>query len=333
MVCIICMAKWGIIGLGNMANKFAQSIKQIKNSKLIAVSSSSNLRLNKFGQKFNIDKKYCFKRYEEIINSKEVDSIYISTLNNTHANLIELCSESKKNILCEKPFAINPIEAKNVSEKIERNKSFFFEAIAYRSHPQTKEILKIVNENEIGEIEKIDSSFGFKVKKVSNKSRLFNKDLGGGAILDLGCYPISFLYLFSKENEDFKILKTKGSFASTGVDDFAEIQLLINNKIEGNAKVSFKENLQNNCVIYGKKGIITVPSPWLPSKKSYIEIKKNGSYFKKFIDSKLDIFSVQIQIVSDYFDKTKMLKNDLLIDINKSLKINNILNTWSNSIL
>tara|TARA_Y100000992_G_C21271741_1_gene497304 strand:+ start:737 stop:1720 length:984 start_codon:yes stop_codon:yes gene_type:complete len=327
------MANWGIIGLGNMANKFAQSIQDIKNAKLVAISSTSNLRLNKFGNHFNIEEKYRFKKYDEIINSNDIDSIYISTLNNTHANLIYLCAESKKNILCEKPFAINLNEARTISEKIKNLNSLFYEGIAYRSHPQTKEIIKMINEDEIGEIEKIDSSFGFKVKKVNVKSRLFNKDFGGGAILDLGCYPVSFMYLFSSIDQDLKIINAKGSFANTGVDDFAESELLINNKIIGNAKISFKENLENNCVIYGKKGTISVPSPWLPSKRSFIEVKKGGSYFKKFVESKIDVFGHQIQIVSSYFDKKEITKNDLLIDIDKSLKINNILNTWSKSIL
>ncbi len=191
----------------------------------------------------------------------------------------------------------------------------------------------MINNDEIGEIEKIDSSFGFKVKKVNNKSRLFSKNLGGGAILDLGCYPISFMYLFSNINQDIKILNSNGSFATTGVDDFAEMQLSINDKIEGNAKVSLKENLENNCIIYGKKGIISVPSPWLPSKRSFIEVKKNNSYFKKFIDTKFDIYALQIQNVSNLFDKNITNQNDLLIDIDKSLKINNILNTWSKNIL
>ncbi len=119
------MANWGIIGLGNMANKFAQSIQDVSNAKLVSISSSSNLKLNKFGQNFGIDKKYYYKNYDEIINSNEVDSIYISTLNNTHANLINLCAEAKKNILCEKPFVINYKEAKTVSEKIKKFKSFF----------------------------------------------------------------------------------------------------------------------------------------------------------------------------------------------------------------
>ena len=327
------MINWGIIGLGNMATKFANSIKELDNAKLIGISSQSKQKLKEFGDRFDIKEKYRFNDYSEILNSKEINSIYISTLNNTHANLITSAANKKKNILCEKPFAINLEEAEIINNDIKTSKVFFFEAIAYRAHPQTAEVLKIIKDNEIGEIEKIECSFGFKFKKIKKDSRLFNKDYGGGAILDLGCYPISFMHLFSKTDEDTKILQINGSRALTGVDDYAEISLLINNKIQGKAKVSFKENYNNNCIIYGKKGSITIPSPWSPEKKCYIEIKKDGNYFKKFINSPKDVYTLQIESVSNSLNKDNQTGNDLLIDIDKSLKIMKVLNTWSKKIL
>ena len=93
-------------------------------------------------------------------------------------------------------MGLNSEEASAVYEKLKQSDVLFNEGIAYRSHPQTIELLKLIQENEIGKIKRIESSFGFKVRKINKRSRLFNSELGGGAILDLGCYPISFFQLF-----------------------------------------------------------------------------------------------------------------------------------------
>ena len=203
------MIKWGVIGTGHMANIFAQSISETDNAKLVAVSSRTQKSLTSFGDKFRINENLRFLSNEEICKSEDLDAIYISTLNNTHFDLIKLCAINKKNILCEKPFCLNLNEAKELQKIILTNKVMFFEAIAYLTHPQTTNIFNLINNNEIGEITSIESSFGFRVRKINPESRLFNKKLGGGAILDVGCYPISFISLFLKNNSIIK--GTKGS--------------------------------------------------------------------------------------------------------------------------
>ena len=132
------MVNWGIIGLGNMANKFASSIKEVKNSKLLGIASTSFLRLKNFGDKHSIEKKYRFNSYDEILNCKAINAIYISTLNNTHQEIIIKAANMKKNVLCEKPVTTNYKDTLKIFEKINKSNIFFLEAIAYRSHPQTK---------------------------------------------------------------------------------------------------------------------------------------------------------------------------------------------------
>ena len=201
------MINWGIIGTGHMANIFAESIQETENAKLVAVSSRAKKSVEIFADRFGINKNLRFTSNESICKSKYIDAIYISTLNNTHLNLIKLCAINKKNILCEKPFCLNLIEAKELQKIIIINKVMFFEAIAYLSHPQTSVILDLVNNDEIGEIISIESTFGFKVRKIDPESRLFNKKLGGGAILDVGCYPMSFISLFLDNENKIKFKK------------------------------------------------------------------------------------------------------------------------------
>ena len=107
---------------------------------------------------------------------------------------------------------------------------------------------------------------------------------------------------------------------------------MIGSKIKAIAKVSLKQNYENSCKIYGDKGIMNIPSPWLPVNKSYIEIFKGRSYYKKFITSAKDVYVNQIENVSNSFNHIKSEKNNLLIKIDDSVKIMKVLDKWSNKI-
>ena len=222
------MIKWGIVGLGNMAHKFANSIKETDNSKLVAIASLNKTRLKSFKENFQIAEENIYYTYDDLINSQNIDAVYISTLNNTHLEIIKKCAENKKNILCEKPFTLSYEEAKIAEDYIKKNDINFYEAIAYRTHDQIRIIKEILDQNEIGNIISIDSSFGFKVKKIKPETRLFSKELGGGSILDVGSYPLSFLNFLYNEKNEYEITNVKGSYASTGVDDYAKAKIIIN---------------------------------------------------------------------------------------------------------
>ena len=325
------MIKWGIIGLGNMAQKFANSIKETDNAKLFAISSLNSEKLKIFKNNFQIDKKLVFNNYNDLVKCDEIDAVYIATLNNTHLDLIKLCAENKKNILCEKPMSLNIEEAKIAANHIKKFNVMFYEAVAYTSHAQTKTFIDLMNENNIGKVLSIHATFGFKVKKINPKSRIFNKSLGGGAILDIGCYPFSFLNLICKNNEIIEFKSVKGSFAITGVDDSAEANLIIGNNIRSNIKVSFKENLDNKTIINGESGSLILSNPWLPEIKSFVQVNHKHSSYKKFITSDKSVFGNQIQNVSAKIQDKKMNDN-FLVNIQDSLKIMNNLTIWSNLI-
>ena len=141
------MISWGIIGLGSMANRFAISINEVENAKLLGIASQNVDRLNNFGEKYNIENKFRFNSYDEILNCNEINSIYISTFNNTHADIIIKAAKAKKNILCEKPVTANYLDTVKVFEELNKSNVFFLEAIAYRTYPQTRFVInKILKE-------------------------------------------------------------------------------------------------------------------------------------------------------------------------------------------
>ena len=312
------MINWGVIGFGRMGKQYVDCFK-IKSDlfKLSGVSSKTSSYLKE------ID---FYKTYEELVKQKEIDAIYISTLNNTHKDLVILANTYNKKILCEKPLGMNLLEVKELHSLLKNKKENFLEAIAYRAHPITSAIFEILKDREIGQVKKIESSFGFKIKKIKRDSRLFNKDVGGGAILDLGCYPISFFNLFDQEN-DTKIIKSNFELCKTDVDIDGDISLKINNEIEAIGKVSFKENLENKCRVYCENAIITVPSPWLPANNTFIEIETKSRYFKKLLSSDKNVYQHLLEASSIFFSK-KGQKNDFLVDIDESLRIAKIIDLW-----
>ena len=310
------MINWGILGLGRMGRTFANAIKETSNSKLISVASKSE----------NVFDNFKNDTYENVINNKEIDAIYISSLNNTHADLIKKTIQKKKFVLCEKPISTN-LNDLNSIVTLSKKKNYLYEAIAYYSHPQTLEIINLIKNNEIGEIKRIECNFGFKAKFKSS-SRLFNKSLGGGAIFDLGCYPISFFMLFCKDTKRIVFEKKNLTYAKTGVDDDATATLNYDNKFVGKIHVSLKANLKNICKIYGTKGYLKINEPWLPNKESFIEVMNNNHFYLKTVNSGLSVYANQIEIVSNQFSNLNHDNKFNLFDVEKSLNNMQLIEEW-----
>ena len=319
------MINWGIIGFGRMGKEYLECFKQ-KNSKLHLKAIASKSKKNTSLKNDNIN---FFQLYNDLLISDSIDAIYISTLNNTHKELVINAINNNKKILCEKPLGLNYEEVKELDMKLRNKVNFFNEAIAYRAHPQTIALLELLKSKEMGKIKKIESNFGFKVRKIKKDSRLFNKDLGGGAILDLGCYPISFFSLFNKSQE-MKIIKSNYNICETDVDIDGTISLKLNDEIDAYGKVSLRENLKNICKIYCENGVITVPEPWLPSKKTFIEVETKSRYFKKIIATTKSVYEHQLEASTKFF-LNETLEPNLLIGIKQSLEISKIIDFWRNN--
>ena len=335
------MVNWGILGLGKAANSFAMSIKEVHNAKLVAAASlSKNINLN-FGKKFNIEKEFQFNTYEELINCNKVDAIYIATLNNTHSNLIVKSAKSKKAILCEKPMSLNTFELKKVFTQLNSSKVFFLENIAYRSHPQTNKIIDLILNDEIGDVIKIESNYGFKVNpilKLKPGHRLFNKKFGGGAINDIGCYPVSFVILiasllqYKKKNISYDIINSTAKKNFRGTDDEATLFIGFRNLFKARLEISIKKKLSNKTIIEGTKGKMIITNPWLPQKKETIALIKNKCFTIKKITSKYSIYANVINLVSNSIKKNKHFCEYPNMSWDQSILVSKILNEWKKNL-
>ncbi len=312
---------WGIIGLGNVANSHLKSFKKSGNFQLKGIASKKIKNLEIFKKKLEMEDIFCFDNYEDLIKSSEIDIIYITLPNSLHYSWINKCIDNAKNVLVEKPITENLSQFKSIKKRLceQDTKTLIYEGFMYKHHPQIKKILELINNNEIGEIKKIISSFGVnlltkkyfwffeKKRKINKDGRLFNKSLGGGSILDLGCYPVSFttmlLEKFGFVNfEDYKILDKKVKIGETGVDIDSEIEMKISRDIIVKLSSSFQKNLGLETEIHGSKGIIKIPNTWTGSPNIILE---RGN-IKKFIEfDKIDDL---------YFDQINSISKDLLDD-------------------
>lgn len=304
---------WGIIGLGGIAQNFSKGFFESTNAKLLAISSKNPEKRKKFENQFNIEQKFSFSNYEDLVNCKEVDIVYIALPNSLHYEWIVEAINNKKNILVEKPATLNLKEINKVEEYLLNKNLFFGEAYMYRYHPNIKLILDLIANNEIGNLLSMKSFFGTNIlskkkffffnkkKKIDKNNRLFNKDLGGGCILDLGCYPSSFSILIASwinklNYKNLKIAKITKEIGETGVDIDSFGELMFEGGFKSKIRSSFKNDLGKKTIINGEKGSIIINDTWL-GEGNIIKMNDNS---KKIINTEKskNLYSYQISNIS-----------------------------------
>ena len=263
--------KWGIIGPGSIANNFADGLLSSYSGQLVGIASKNDERRKSFGDKYNVHEDFRFETYEDIINSEHIDAIYISTPHTLHAEWTIKAAGKGKHVLCEKPGAVNYKEGKKVIDAVDQAGVFYMEGFMYRCHPQIPKLIELIKNKTIGDIVSVESSFGFDMEKTIPDHRLFNKDLAGGGILDVGLYPISFSRLIAGAaiGDKFlepEILNADGKIGETGVDEIANANLKFKNNVEAKVSTAIMKNMKNNATITGTNGIIELPDPWMPGR-------------------------------------------------------------------
>lgn len=250
------LIRWGILGLGNIAHKFASDLSKVNGCKLYGVASYREHVAEKFAVKFNVKKFY--NNYQKLILDKEIDIIYIATLNQDHYKYSIEALSNKKAVLCEKPLAINKSQVQNLIKYSKKNKSFLMEALWTRFNPTFKQLLSWLKEDMIGPIRYINASFSFNGLKRSIDSRLFNPHKAGGSLLDIGIYPLFLAYLVLGKPKDIKSNAIK---TSSGVDKQIGILLSYDNS-HAVLYSSFSHNEEMIARICGEKGEIYIDSRW-----------------------------------------------------------------------
>ena len=252
--------KWGILAPGNIAGKFAKDLQLVDDGEIVAVGSRSLERAETFCKSYPNAKAY--GSYDAFAADPNVDIVYIASPHTYHHRHTILCLEAGKHVLVEKPFAMDKEEAEEMIALARKKGLFLMEAFWTRFLPVTENILKYINEGKLGPLKYIQADFGFNAK-FNSSSRLYNMTLGGGALLDVGVYPIFLANLLLGKPDELKAMTSK---SPTGSDTTTNILMSWNSGATASLSCSVNTDTPTEALICGSSSLIKIHPRWHESK-------------------------------------------------------------------
>jgi predicted dehydrogenase len=251
--------RWGILGTGNIARQFAAGVNASARGQLAAIGSRRVEAAEAFAAAYRVPQ--ALGEYEGVLRSPEVDAVYVSLPNSLHHRWTLAALRAGKHVLCEKPFSVTAAEAEEMFDAAGRAGRVVMEAFMYRCHPLTLAVQEAVRGGAIGRVKLIRTSFCFRTTRIADNVR-FRPDLAGGALMDVGCYCLSFARLFAGR-EPNEVYAT-GHLHETGVDDVASGVLRFSEDLFAAFTCGMTVQADNTAYLCGEEGYIEIPVPWKP---------------------------------------------------------------------
>lgn len=245
--------RWGIVGPGIIANKFASCIKNVEGAELTAVASRSEENGRKFAEKYQIPHVFC--GYEAMAESDLVDAVYIATPHPFHKGCAEIFLNAKKHVLCEKPICINASQAISLKESAEKNGVFLMEAMWTRFLPAILEAQEIVKRGTIGEVLSIHADFCY-ASEAAEEPKLYQNHMAGGSLLDVGVYALHLVSMFLGNQPESICAASR---IESGVDCHTSVLLSYSNGAIATVSSAISLRKREDAYIYGTKGYIHIP--------------------------------------------------------------------------
>jgi predicted dehydrogenase/aryl-alcohol dehydrogenase-like predicted oxidoreductase len=264
--------RWGILGAGTIAKAFALGVEQSETGTLVAVASRNLSKAESFIKEVGATGAQAIGGYDELLTSDAVDAVYIATPHPMHPRWAIRAAEAGKHVMCEKPAALNAAHASAMIDAARANNVFFMEAFKDRCHPQAHKLLELIKDQAIGELRMLRVSFGFGGgDEIDPKSRLFDPALGGGGILDVGCYAANYARLIAgaaagKPFLNPTLVKAVAHLGETGIDEWSAATFKFETGLVAQVATAVRANLDNSLHLVGAHGSITLPDPWLNSR-------------------------------------------------------------------
>lgn len=244
--------RWGILSTGYIAHQMATTLSKLPDAKLVAVGSRNAHSATSFADQFNIPHRH--DNYQALVQNTEVDIVYIGSPHSFHYDHMLLCLAHNKHILCEKPFTLNASQAKQVFELAKQKQCFVMEAMWMVFFPAFLQVQDWLAKGLIGDIQQLQADFCIDVP-FDPGHRLYNPQLGGGALLDLGIYPLTLaLFLLGKPDT----IQTSAIIGKTGVDESNEIHLGFTGGATARLISSSRQDKARQARITGSRGSIVI---------------------------------------------------------------------------
>jgi predicted dehydrogenase len=260
--------RWGVIGAGRIASQFVAELTRSGGAAIAAVASSDLTRARALAAQAG--QAVGYGDYESLLADPGIDAVYIATLHPQHARLITACAQAGKHILCEKPLTVTGAEAEAAAAACARAGVALVEAMMYRFQPQTRWIGSAIAGGLIGTPLHVDVSCAFSTR-FDPRDRLFDPAAGGGAILDVGCYAMSFARMIAgwtvgDDAVEPAELTAGGHRGETGVEDWATASLVFPGGLTASVRTGTRLADKQEAHVYGSEGHLHIPSPWTPGK-------------------------------------------------------------------
>ena len=271
--------RWGILGCGNIADKFAIDLQRVSGSVLRAVAARDYGRAQNFAKKHTAKRMY--SDYTALVNDPDLDVIYVATTHNFHYEHSALCLAANKAVLCEKPICVNAQEAQKLVELSRKKEIFLMEAMWTRFLPAVNHLKKDIESGIIGTPQLVQADFGI-IKPPESGSRFYEKKLAAGALLDLGIYTINFANIvFGSQPEG---ISGYAKFTDQGVDQLSTYNLIYSEGRQALLSASIALPTPHQARIFGDKGRIVIDDFYHPQQYQIIPNGKNPQLVNKAFD-------------------------------------------------
>ena len=241
---------WGFLGAGFVASRgLAPAVHASRGAHLYAVASRDEQR------SATLEPEHVHASYEDLLADEKVDAVYISLSNSQHIEWVTKSLEAGKHVLCEKPLGLNAIETAAMFDTAASNGRLLIEAVWGRWHPRFARMVDLVSSGKIGDIEHIETVFTF-TSEMTDNYRL-SPSMGGGALLDVGCYQAHAWVALTNGASDFSITELARTVGSTGIDLTTDVNVRINNNITAHAVSSFALPSNQQFIVRGSEGSIS----------------------------------------------------------------------------
>lgn len=249
--------RWGILGTGNIAHQFARGLAVLPDATLVAVGSRRQKTADAFGDEFDVPHRHA--GYEHLAEDPDVDVVYVSTPHTFHHENTILCLNAGKHVLCEKPFAVNARQARDMIVTARAHSRFLMDAVWTRFLPVMVQVRTLLETGTIGEVHMLQVDFGFR-SRFDPAARLFNPALGGGALLDVGIYTVQLAsMIFGGAPSE---IATKATLGETGVDEQSAMTFKYPQGQLAQLSCAIRTTTAQEAWIYGTEGRIHLHTPW-----------------------------------------------------------------------
>jgi predicted dehydrogenase len=302
--------KWGILSTGSIARTFAADLRSSQTGVLWAVASRNEEKAHQFAGEFGAPKAY--GNYQQLLDDPEVAVVYIAPLHPFHAEWSLRAAQAGKHILCEKPLAMNSHQAEEMIAAAAHHRVFLMEAFMYRCHPQMRKLIELLKSEVIGKVQIISAAFCF-YSDDSPENRVMDRKLGGGAILDVGCYCTSMARLIAGVANGLPFaeplcLQGAGTIGSLSqVDEVAVAAVTFPGEIHAQLCTGIHTHSQELVRIYGTQGMLEMRAPWIPqigNRPPVIALYQGQDERSKveeyYLPSTRGLYALEADVVAEY---------------------------------